>query len=34
MLTADEILNLKLNAELVVLSACDAGQGNNTKTPY
>ena len=27
LLTADEILNLKLNAELVVLSACDTGQG-------
>ncbi|MBD1877640.1 CHAT domain-containing tetratricopeptide repeat protein [Coleofasciculus sp. FACHB-T130] len=27
LLTASEILNLKLNAELVVLSACDTGQG-------
>jgi CHAT domain-containing protein len=29
-LTASEILNLKLNAELVVLSACDTGQGKLT----
>lgn len=27
LLTADEILALKLNAELVVLSACDTGRG-------
>ncbi|MEB3338630.1 MAG: CHAT domain-containing tetratricopeptide repeat protein [Leptolyngbyaceae bacterium] len=30
LLTADEILDLKLNAELVVLSACDTGQGRLT----
>ncbi|HEY9605770.1 MAG TPA: CHAT domain-containing protein [Allocoleopsis sp.] len=30
LLTADEILNLKLNAELVVLSACDSGGGRIT----
>ncbi|MFE1745134.1 CHAT domain-containing protein, partial [Coleofasciculus sp. H7-2] len=30
LLTASEILNLKLNAELVVLSACDTGQGKLT----
>jgi CHAT domain-containing protein len=29
-LTADEILNLKLNAELVVLSACNTGRGKIT----
>nr|WP_199305036.1 CHAT domain-containing tetratricopeptide repeat protein [Coleofasciculus sp. FACHB-125] len=29
-LTASEILNLKLNAELVVLSACDTGRGKLT----
>ncbi len=29
-LTADEILNLKLKAELVVLSACDTGRGRLT----
>jgi CHAT domain-containing protein len=29
-LTADEILDLKLNAELVVLSACDTGRGRLT----
>ncbi len=29
-LTADEILDLKLNAELVVLSACDTAQGRIT----
>ena len=29
-LTADEILKLKLNAELIVLSACDTGQGKLT----
>lgn len=27
LLTANEIINLRLNAELVVLSACDTGQG-------
>ncbi len=30
LLTSDEILDLKLNAELVVLSACDTGQGRLT----
>ncbi|HEY9607970.1 CHAT domain-containing tetratricopeptide repeat protein [Allocoleopsis sp.] len=30
LLRADEILNLKLSAELVVLSACDTGQGKIT----
>ncbi|NES25285.1 MAG: CHAT domain-containing protein, partial [Symploca sp. SIO3E6] len=30
LLTASEILNLKLNAELVVLSACNTGQGRIT----
>ena len=30
LLTADEILDLKLNAELVVLSACDTGRGKIT----
>jgi CHAT domain-containing protein/uncharacterized protein HemY len=30
LLTAGEILDLKLNAELVVLSACDSGQGKLT----
>lgn len=30
LLTADEILNLKLSAELVVLSACDTGRGRIT----
>ncbi len=30
LLTANEILDLRLNAELVVLSACDTGQGNIT----
>jgi CHAT domain-containing protein len=30
LLTADEILELQLNAELVVLSACDSGQGRVT----
>ncbi|MBD3562863.1 CHAT domain-containing protein, partial [Planktothrix sp. FACHB-1355] len=30
LLTAEEILNLKLNAELVVLSACDTGRGRLT----
>jgi CHAT domain-containing protein/tetratricopeptide (TPR) repeat protein len=30
LLTADEILNLKLNAELVVLSACSTGKGRIT----
>ncbi|MEP0859302.1 CHAT domain-containing tetratricopeptide repeat protein [Trichocoleus sp. DQ-U1] len=30
LLTSSEILNLKLNAELVVLSACDTGQGKLT----
>ncbi len=30
LLTSDEILDLKLNAELVVLSACDTGRGRIT----
>jgi CHAT domain-containing protein/tetratricopeptide (TPR) repeat protein len=30
LLTAEEILEMKLNAELVVLSACDTGQGKLT----
>jgi CHAT domain-containing protein len=30
LLTASEILDLKLGADLVVLSACDTGQGNLT----
>jgi len=30
LLTAEEILNFKLNAELVVLSACDTGRGRIT----
>lgn len=30
LLTYDEIINLKLNAELVVLSACDTGRGDIT----
>jgi CHAT domain-containing protein/Flp pilus assembly protein TadD len=30
LLTVDEILNFKLNAELVVLSACDTGRGRIT----
>jgi CHAT domain-containing protein/tetratricopeptide (TPR) repeat protein len=30
LLTSSEILNLNLNAELVVLSACDTGRGNLT----
>jgi CHAT domain-containing protein len=30
LLTANEILDLKLNSELVVLSACDTGRGRIT----
>lgn len=30
LLTARELLNLRLNAELVVLSACDMGRGRIT----
>lgn len=30
LLTADEILTINLNAELVVLSACNTGQGRIT----
>ncbi|MFM6312178.1 MAG: CHAT domain-containing protein, partial [Dolichospermum sp.] len=30
LLTAEEILNMNLNAELVVLSACDTGRGRLT----
>jgi CHAT domain-containing protein len=30
LLTAEEILDMKLNAELVVLSACDTGRGKIT----
>ncbi|HEY9614019.1 CHAT domain-containing tetratricopeptide repeat protein [Allocoleopsis sp.] len=30
LLTSDEILDMELNAELVVLSACDTGRGNIT----